>query len=100
MPTETNPTEEFQSTIIDAVNKAAANAVHPALIYTILGGCQDDVLKSIKQMSQAAKQMSETMAHTTHETTPADQLVKQALDAQENVVPLTHGDSPTNATAN
>ena len=87
---ENNATEKFQTAIIDAVNEAATNAVHPALIYTILGGCQADVLNSIKRMAHEVK----AQAAAAKPPSPAGQLVTEALDAQpKNVVPLPQTDS-------
>ena len=51
-----DPTNKFQSTVITAINDAAQNAVHPAIIYTILGGCMSDVLTSIKKSNRAAQE--------------------------------------------
>ena len=50
-----NYTDEFQSAVIDAVNKAAKHNVHPAIVYTILGGLQSDVLLAIKQSNHLAQ---------------------------------------------
>jgi len=50
-----NPTEKFQKSVIDAVTEAANSGVHPAIVYTILGGLQSDVLTSIKQANRAAQ---------------------------------------------
>jgi len=50
-----NPNEKFQKSVIDAVNEAANSGVHPAIVYTILGGLQSDVLTSIKQANRAAQ---------------------------------------------
>lgn len=60
-----NPTEKFQKTVIDAVTDASQKGVHPAIVYTVLGGLQSDVLTAIKQSNRMAK---EAAVATTAET--------------------------------
>ena len=49
-----NPQEQFQNRIVDAVKKASANNVHPAIVYMVLGGIQQDVLYSVRQANRLA----------------------------------------------
>lgn len=82
-----NPQEQFQNRITDAVQKAAANAVHPAIIYMVLGGIQQDVLYSVRQANRAA---AAPAAPDTKPQTP-DPGVPPPPD---NVIPLPESDSP------
>jgi hypothetical protein len=50
-----NPTEKFQNAVFEAVSHASKNGVHPAIVYTVLGGLQSDVLSAVKQANRMAK---------------------------------------------
>lgn len=80
-----NPTEKFQYHITEAVKKAAENGVHPAIVYMVLGGIQQDVLFSVKQSNRMAK---EAVTAATAETILKSQNSKPASPA--------HPASPTN----
>jgi hypothetical protein len=78
-----NPTEQFQTAVIDAVNDAAKNNVHPAIVYTILGGLQSDVLLAIKQSNR----MAQTAA-------TAESILKSKNSPPANVIQLPKTDTP------
>jgi hypothetical protein len=51
-----NSQEKFQTAITNAVNQAAHDGVHPAIIYMVLGGIQQDVLYSVRQANRVANE--------------------------------------------
>jgi hypothetical protein len=79
-----NYTDEFQSAIIDAVNHAAKHNVHPAIVYTVLGGVQSDVLLAIKQSNRLAQAAAPT---------PPSQPSTLNPQPPNNVIPLPKTDS-------
>lgn len=80
-----NPTEKFQKSVIDAVTAASQAGVHPAIVYTILGGLQSDVLTAIKQSNRLAKQAAVTDT--------AETVLKSKNSQPANVIPLPQPDS-------
>ncbi len=60
MDTTLDPTKTFQNAVIKAVTEASQTGVHPAIVYTILGGLQNDVLMAIKQTNRALKPDDDT----------------------------------------
>jgi hypothetical protein len=80
-----NATEKFQKTVIDAVTEASRNGVHPAIVYTVLGGLQTDVLTAIKESNRLARKAA--VAQT------AKTILKPANSNPANVIPLSQPDA-------
>lgn len=80
-----DPTQEFQTAIIETVIKASQDGVPPAIVYTVLGGLQMDVLTSIKQANRMAKE--DEAAET------AEAVLKSKNQQPSNVIPLPKTDS-------